>query len=167
MTNRSWARIPITAFCFGVLPIASVVSAAQEAPVWQWFATCGGPAMALEVHVESAIVLRITFPTCRAQRGGREAQGQGSTIQLLFRSQHAIRWVGYRDVPDTTRPNQPLEMRLWQAGADADDMVIGVSVSNNRTIYMNTIHIAALGARRQSDIAHGVTVITYPLAVKE
>lgn len=106
----------------------SAVRAIQQGPAWFWFATCGGPAMTLEVHVGGTTAYKSTFPLCHAERGAPAEQGLATRAEFMIRPTRPIRWTGYRDVPERTAANQPLRMDLWQAGADPDAVLIGVSV---------------------------------------
>jgi len=148
----------------GMLLVAGPQAAAQEGPVWSWFATCGGPAMAIEVRLDGATICKAEFPVCHADRERVESQGQWiGKIRFSFSPSRSIIWKGYRDTTDITKAGQVLKADLWQAGADPDDLLIGVSFSDQNTIYMNTIHIAHPTRRDESEIAKGLTVVTYPL----
>ncbi len=58
--------------------------------------------------------------------------------------------------------NQLIDDSFWQAGADPDALLIGVSFVASDTILMNTIHISHLNKRESSEIAKGLVVVTYP-----
>jgi hypothetical protein len=141
----------------------------SEGPVWFWFSTCGGPLMTLEVQVDTRVLHRSTFPLCRANREAVQSQGQVGRIEVTWRSNRAIVWEGYRDAADRTAANEELEVDIWQAGADPDTMILGVSAmtgnsrmpSDSRRIVMNTVHIAHPSGRDESAIASGVVVRTY------
>lgn len=123
--------------------------------------------MTLEVHVGTTTAYKSTFPLCHAERGTPPEQGQATNIDFVIRPQRPIRWTGYRDPPGRTTANQALRVSLWEAGADPDAIVIGVSVMDRNRIYMNMIHTAIVGERRQSEIAEGVTITTYPARAKD
>lgn len=135
---------------------------AQEEPVWFWFATCGGPALTLEVQFDKTMIYKSTFPLCRAERRSVESQGGAGRVQFYFWPQRTIEWSGYRETNETTKANQAIEGDLWQAGADPDDLLIGISFSDDSKIYMNTIHIAHPARRDQTTVATGLVVTTYP-----
>jgi len=65
-------------------PIATVLVASQEVPVWFWFATCGGPSMALEVRFDKKTIQKVTVPLCRALRSSSSSQGQAGRIEFAF-----------------------------------------------------------------------------------
>jgi hypothetical protein len=143
----------------GFLPGAQ----AQEGPVWFWFATCGGPAMNLEVRLDGRTIYKSTLPLCRASRKSVESQGEAARVQFYFRPRRAIKWSGYRHVAETTRPGQAIEADLWQAGADPNDLLIGISFSSSSRIYMNTVLVAHPGRRDETTVAKGLVVTTYPV----
>jgi hypothetical protein len=136
---------------------------AQEEPVWFWFATCGGPAMTLELQLDKVAIYQSTFPLCRAERSSADSQAR-ATAEFVFRPERAITWKGYRDNDVTSQANQRIEANLWQAGADPDSLLIGVTFSDDSQIYMNTIYIAYPSRREETSIADGLVIATYPAA---
>jgi hypothetical protein len=71
-------------------------------------------------------------------------------------------WKGYRDYDDTTRAREPVEGDVWEAGAESDVLLLGVSFSTGDRIVMNTIHIAHPGSPDTTAIADGLLILTYP-----
>ncbi len=106
--------------------------------------------MALEVRLGSETLYKSSFPICHARRSSPYSQGQKARVEFSFRPSRSINWQGYRDEDDK------------QAGADPDQLLIGVTFSDTRAIYMNTIHIAKPTERSQSEVAEGLTIVTYP-----
>jgi hypothetical protein len=143
--------------------VMNSVRASQEGPVWFWFATCGGPAMALEVRLDRGIIFKSSFPLCRADRSSIYARGNSKGLHFAFKPHRAIVWQGYRDKDDTTRANQVIEGDIWLAGSDPDALLLGVDFTSSDTIYMNTIHIAHPTQRDRTEIARGLVVTTYPI----
>jgi hypothetical protein len=143
--------------------LASPALASEEGPVWFWFAECGGPTMRLEVQLDQKVIYTSSFPLCRAERSSTYSDGQKSKLQFSFTPGRPIVWTGYRDEDDTTGPGQALEGDIWLAGADPDDMMLGVGFIAEDTIYMNTIHIAYPDKPSQTEIASGLTVLTTPI----
>ena len=137
--------------------------AALRDTVWFWFAACGGPTMTLEVRLDNTAVYTTSFPVCRADRSSPLSQGQEEGhASFSFEPHHMLVWRGYRDEADTTRAHQVIEGGLWQAGADPDDLLLGVDFVVPNRIVMNTIHIAHPGAAVTSWFAQGLAVLTYP-----
>jgi hypothetical protein len=146
---------------------------AQGAPatsgdtVWFWFATCGGPTMTLEVRLDTATMYKTSFPICRAARATSSSQGEDGRVEFWFTPRRPIVWTGYRDAPDTTRANQVIEGSLWEAGADANDLVLGVSFSTGERIVINTVHVTHPQTPDATEIAHGLSVLTYPAKARK
>lgn len=136
----------------------------QEGPVWFWFATCGGPLMTLEVRLDNRIVQKATFPLCHSNREAIQSQGQAGSIEFTFRPGRAIVWEGYREAKDRTAASDMLEGTIWEAGADPDALILGVSFVNGDRIVMNTVHIAHPAGRDESVVARGLVIRTYPAA---
>lgn len=143
--------------------LTATVRASQEGPVWFWFATCGGPAMTVEVRLDKTMLYKSSVPLCRADRASVDRQGQASRIEFSFRPDRAILWAGYRDPNDRTPANQLIEGNIWQAGADPGALEIGISFVSGGKILTNTIHTAHPGQRDESTIATGLVVLTYPV----
>jgi hypothetical protein len=118
--------------------------------------------MTLEVRLDSGVMFKSSIPLCRARRDSDDRQGQASQVDFTFRPTRTIVWTGYRETADTTTADQPIEMNIWQAGADPDALTIGMSFMDTSRILMNTIHIAHPGRRDESSIASGLSVLTYP-----
>jgi hypothetical protein len=118
--------------------------------------------MVIEVRLDEDTLYKGSFPSCRASRSSSHSQGQASRLEFSFRPERAIVWQGYREEDDTTASNDRLECQLWQAGADADAMVLGVTFSDGRKIFMNTLHIMKPGERTESEVADGLVLITHP-----
>jgi hypothetical protein len=146
--------------CSAVVTVAS--QEAREGPVWFWFATCGGPLMTLEVRLDNQVVYKSTFPLCRANRESVERQGQAGRIEFKMRPSRAIVWKGYRDTTDRSVAGKVLDVDVWEAGADPDALILGVSVVSGKRILMNTVHISHPDQRDESEIAKGLSVRTYP-----
>ncbi len=118
--------------------------------------------MSLEVKLDGRTLYKSTFPLCRASRGSSESQGESGRVQFSFRPGRAIKWLGYRDAAETTGADQLIEADLWQAGADPDDLLIGVSFASGSRIYMNTVVVAHPGRRETTTVAEGLVVTTFP-----
>lgn len=118
--------------------------------------------MTIEVQLDGAAIYKSTFPLCRARRKSIQSQGETASVEFSFHPGRAIKWSGYRDVAETTGPSQTIEVDLWQAGADPDDLVVGASFSSGSRIYMNTALVAHPGLRDEITVAKGLVIATYP-----
>jgi len=152
----------LTTVAFALLLLVSFARASEEGPVWFWYSNCGGPTMVIEVRLDKQLLHTTSVPLCHAQRDDTRTQDESRSVIVRFTPSRAIEWSGYRDQPDVSPPGHKLELTLWQAGADPDDLLIGVSAAGDEMLYMNTIHIAHPSQRDESEIADGLVVVTYP-----
>ena len=155
-------RLGLIVIVFVFSSVMPPTRAFQDAPVWFWFATCGGPNMTLEVRFDKRTVEKVVLPLCRAARDSSDSQGETSRIEFSFKPNRPLVWAGYRERADRTPAGQLLEGYIWQAGADPDWLTIGVSFMTRSRVLMNTIHIAHPDRRDESTIAKGLSLITYP-----
>jgi hypothetical protein len=151
---------PITLILGGVIAMAGQPAVSQEQRVWFWFASCGPEALVLEVKLDGTLLYSSTIPLCRANRGAD--RGESPKISFSVQPRRAIEWSGYRDVDVTTTAGHSLHLDLWQAGADPDDLLIGISVSDVDSLYMNAIYIAYPKEPNSMEIAKGLVVSTHP-----
>jgi len=158
-------RATVVAVVAGVM-LGAPIPAAAEAPVWFWYTSCGGPAMTLEVRFDKQVVYTASMPLCRMHRQAKTEEKPARVLDVPFEAPRSIKWEGYRDAPDITKQGQRLHLNLWQAGANPNDLIIGVSAIDNATIYMNTVHIAHPDRRDETEIAQGLVIVTYPSAKK-
>ena len=149
---------------FVLLAVTSAARAGTDGGlVWYWFANCNGPEMAIAVNLDSETLYKSSFSICQARRASAPSQGQKTRVEFTFRPARRIEWHGYRDEGDKTEAHQPLTCSLWQAGADPNDLLIGVTFDDANGIHMNAIHIAKPAERTRSDIARGLVIETYPV----
>ncbi len=139
----------------------------EKQRVWNWFATCGGPVMTLDVRFDGRPLHRSSFPLCLAQRDSGASQGQqAGRLEFFFQPKRRIVWTGYRETNDQTPASETLEVNVWQAGADPDSLTLGVTVMSRDRVLMNTVHLAHPGTRDASSPVKGLTVTTYPVERK-
>jgi hypothetical protein len=157
---RVVTRTVILLVCAALIGISAATG--EEKPVWQWFASCGGPKMVLEVRLDAKVIYTSSFPICHAVEPPRDKGFESKRLEFKFASPRALVWRGYRSDRETTRAGLELDGNVWQAGADCDDLLLGVSFMDAEAIYMNTVHIARPFHRDTTQIADGLFVITFP-----
>jgi hypothetical protein len=118
--------------------------------------------MTLEVRIDDALIEKASFPLCRAAFNSPASQGESARIEFFLSPRRDITWSGYRDKSERSRAGQALEFNVWQAGADAEWLTLGVTVTTSDRILMNTVHVAHSDKRDVSTIAKGLTLATYP-----
>lgn len=60
-----------------------------------------------------------------------------------------------------TKTTETLEGTIWQAGADPDDILLGVSFLAHDQVLLNTIHITKPGKSTESNLDAGLVIKTY------
>ena len=152
----------LTASVLAVLASQSLAAEGEE-PVWFWMEECGGPQIRLELEFDGSVVQDATFPICRRLRSEKPAN-QAKILQFSFAPPRAILWRGYKEAPETSPANQSLEFQIWEAGADPEDMILGVAVVADDTIYMNTLALSLPNEPFESRLAEGVVLRSVPIA---
>lgn len=133
------------------------VSPARDETAWHWFQTCSeNKAMRLEVELDGKIIYRSSFPVCRANSGSNPAEGRQRIIVFYFKGGHL-----FQDEYRTAR-TQFIEGNIWQAGADPDAMLLGVSFSGKKQVLLNTIHVTKPESVSASEVDRGMVVRTFP-----
>jgi hypothetical protein len=99
---------------------------------------------------------------------GASRQGEESgKIRFLFKPERSITWEGYRDPAGVTAAaGHLLNVDVWQAGADPEDLILGLSFGDEHDTYMNTVHLAFPGKRDVSRPAEGIEIVTFPIAAR-
>jgi len=142
-------------------------SRADEGPVWFLNVGCNDDGMAIELRLDGSIVYRHEFWICRTLRSAVSNSGTDVKIEFSITPTKAIKWSGYRDEAATSPAGQALEVDLWQAGADPNDVLVGVSVADKTQIYMNATHIAYPHRASSTTIAPGLLISTHPVKVPQ
>jgi hypothetical protein len=136
-------------------PVSSTVK-----NVWFCFSDCGARQLALQVTFDGASLYSSKVPICQASPASK---GEETRISLVLKPRRDIKWKwGNRDDNPITPAGHRLLVELWEAGADSDALLIGVSVSDGHQIYENTIHIAFPEKSSSTEIATGLVVSTTP-----
>jgi hypothetical protein len=126
--------------------------------VWFWFGDCtNGKLMGLEVLVEGQAVYHSSFRACLMER-----TDANSEAERRIRAFHSSGGHTFQHRYRTTKEEQ-IEGNIWQAGADPDDILLGISFSTKNRILLNTIHIVRPGKPTQSTLDRDVVIKTYPL----
>lgn len=127
--------------------------------VWFWFGDCReARAMAGEILVDGKVVYRLSFRACRMQRD-EDTSDKEQKKELVF---HFPGGHTFQDSYRTARQEE-IEGHVWQAGADPEDIVLGVAFAAHNQILLNTVHIVRPGKPSQSTLDRGIVMRTYPL----
>jgi len=66
-----------------------------------------------------------------------------------------------------TSKKEKIEANIWEAGADPNDILLGVSFATRDQILLNTVHIVKPGRPTQMTLDRGVVIRTYPVAARK
>jgi|GEM_PF-1778441 len=137
------------------------VSPVRDETGWHWFQNCNEhKAMRLEVLLDGKIIYHSSFPICRANTGSNAARRQ-RVIAFYFKGGHVFQGEYH------TAREQIIEGNIWQAGADSDAMLLGVSFSSKKQVLLNTIHVAKPDSASASEVDRGIVVRTFPTITVE
>lgn len=126
---------------------------------WHWFESCEGEKhLGLVVLLDGKSVYRSKFSVClNNDRPTPTAEER----KIVFHLKGGRVFQGeYR-----TSPTQTIEADIWQAGADPDALLLGVTFVSDR-VLLNTIHIAKPDRASMSELDRGIVVRTFPLDQK-
>ncbi len=135
--------------------------------VWFWFMSCGKQMLNVEVRFDHRLLIRAAVPICKAPRNSTLSGGQQGTLDFNFVPSRAIVWTGYRSDHDVSAASVHLTGSVWEAGADPEDLLLGVVFMGPSKIMMNTIHVAHPAKSDTTIVARGLVVITYPAKARE
>jgi hypothetical protein len=150
--------------------LAAAITALITAPIaaqeptellWFWMEDCGGPQIRLELEFDGSVVRETTLPICQRSRAS-EPPDQARMLVIRFAPTRQVAWSGYKEEPETSPANEILEFQVWQAGADPNCAIFGLSVSANHNLYMNTLLLALPDRPFESTLANGLVLRTVP-----
>jgi len=151
-----------------LLSLSSGTAINASESVWAWNVQCGASALFIELSLDGHSIHHVAVPICR-QPWSQQSQGAG-TQRVLFSvtPSRAIIWHGYRDREDVAAAGAPLAIELWQAGADADTLMLGVAALDpvSNSVYTKTVHVATVGKASATDIARGLTISSRPYRLR-
>ena len=132
------------------------VSHGADQAAWRWFQNCSeNKAIRLEVLLDRKIIYRSSFPICRSNTGSPSERRQ-KIIAFYFKGGHVFQGEYH------TGRTQIIEGNIWQAGADRDAVLLGVSFSSKKQVLLNTIHVAKPDRASASEVDRGIVVRTFP-----
>ena len=143
-----------------LLPFVCIFGAAYSDTAWFLPRDCSGPDLSVSVLFEGIPIIQTSGPACESYSNNRDGQWKTETLSGHFEPNQPITWAGYRDEPFDSPKDANLTVDLWLAGADRENQVwlIGVSVRDTDSIYMNTIHPANLITGSESCLADGFCI---------
>lgn len=126
---------------------------------WHWFETCDGARhLGLVVLLDGKSVYRSKFSVC-LNNNRPTPTAEERKVVFHFKGGHLFQG----EYP--TSPTQTIEGNIWQAGADPDVLLLGVTFVSDR-VLLNTIHTAKPDGQSVSELDRGIVVRTFPLDQK-
>jgi hypothetical protein len=138
---------------------AAQQSAPPASPVWQWFQNCADKTtMGIRVRVDGKSVFKSSFPICKTANAPH-SDGDGKQKTLVFTFRCARKFQGEYQTSNA----EMIEGNIWQAGADADDLLLGISFVSKKQnqILLNTTQIARPTSRSAEEVDTGIFVETF------
>jgi hypothetical protein len=143
--------------CASALPEDAGRSSAATG-TWHWFESCAGTrSLGLVVLLDGKVVYHSRFPLCH--NNGPTPTAEERKIAFHFKGGRTFQGE-YR-----TLPSQTIEANIWQAGADPDALLLGVTFVSDR-VLLNTIHVAKPDSTSVSELDRGIVIRTFPLTRK-
>jgi hypothetical protein len=142
--------------------LAQDTTSSEDRSVWHWFVSVA-QSETLQVHVsfQGKAIYQKSIPILRMHRSEIEPEQPQKILKFFFKADPKI-----FDPEFKVYPPQRIEGNIWEAGRDADDILLGVSFVIPRRILLNTIHIAQPLQSARSQLAKGLSIETYPLKSK-
>ena len=157
---------------FSMLLVAALVNSplalSQNTPLhaeraWFWSGDCpNGATLRLELLIEGQAVYQTEFRACHMERTAALTDAEQQKMRVFyFPGGHTFQGTYH------TTTQEKIEGSIWQAGADPDALLLGVSFTApgaHGQILLNTIHIAKPGKESRSLLDRGVVIKTYPIS---
>jgi hypothetical protein len=129
--------------------------------VWSWLGECDvGKMIGIDVFLNRRSIYHSGFRACLIDREDAKAESQQRHKQFYFSGGHTFQGQYH------TKESDKIEGDIWQAGADPDGILLGLSFANKDQVLLNTIHIAKPGKASQTKVDSGIVVKTYPLRIE-
>ena len=160
--TRAFAPVAILALVLMPVSVCAQeppATAARNEVVWHWFGGCtGSDSLVLDVRLDGKPLYSSTFPICKTRRS--QIKPEPEQRLLAFRFVAAPRRFGYRDRSSEPRP---IAANIWEAGADAHSLSLGVSFSTEDQVLLNSRHEARVDASSRSERVRGLVITTTPV----
>ncbi len=135
------------------------VTATQAERVWFWSGDCPNEnTMGLKIIVDDQTVYRSTFRTCQMKRTNAAAEKQHGKKVFRFSGGHT-----FQNTHPTAKA-ESIQGTIWQAGAETDGILLGISFVAHDQVLLNTMHLVKPDKPTQSTLDRGVVIKTYPVS---
>ncbi len=124
--------------------------------VWHWFNKCGdAKKLTVEITLNNKSIYKSSFPICQLRRG--DISYDPDPKRLVFILEKAEKQSLFGELKD-----ESLEGNIWKAGGDSNYIILGVSFSAKKRVWLNTLHIAYPDKASNSVMANDLIIDTYP-----
>jgi hypothetical protein len=114
--------------------------------------------VAVEVLLDGKSIYHSRVRACQMIRTDANTERE----QKVKTSFHFSGGHSFQDTHPTAK-TETIEGSLWQAGADPDDILLGVSFLAHDQVLLNTTHIVRLNKSTESNLDTGLVIKTYPV----
>jgi hypothetical protein len=158
---RVLCLIAFSAVIAAEISISQQVSG-QEDSLWFWDGKCAnGENIGIQVLVDGQMVYRSRFRACHVKRTETLTKSENEAQVFEFSGGHTFQNEFH------TSKKEKIEGNIWQAGADPDDILLGVSFGAPHQILLNTIHIVEPHKPTQSTLDRNAIIKTFPIRASE
>jgi hypothetical protein len=143
-----------------ILPVAFPQNPPEQPEkVWFWSGDCPKPTiMGVQVLLEGKSIYHSRFRACQMNRTDANTERE-QKVRTSFRFSGGHSFQGTYQTAKT----ETIEGSIWQAGADPDDILLGVSFLAHDQVLLNTIHIVRPNKATESNLDAGLVIKTYPV----
>jgi hypothetical protein len=99
----------------------------------------------------------------RTLRLCRSADTKDEPVTLSFVAPKDLLWTGYKDQPDLTLKGQEVKFDIWNAGAEPDGIMLGLTFDSGGKLVMNTLHAVLVDREQVSHVGRDIEVRTTPV----
>ena len=110
----------------------------------------------LEITLDSATLYRGVLAACPEMLPD-SIRERFTRAVFVFKPARSLQWDEFR-----TPAGEAIEGNVWRAGADADDVLLGISFMGQGRVLLNTIHIAARDSSTAFPLGAGIRSTTLP-----
>jgi len=146
---------------FGPTAVAKRIDQ-NEQKVWWWFDDCpDGRTVGIDVLLDRKPIYHAQLRICQMYRKDADSKPTQKRRMFNLSGGHTFQNTYH------TKETEEIEGNIWQAGADPDDLLLGLSFSTKDQVLLNTIHILNPSKASKTNIDTGMVVKTYPVGSTE
>jgi hypothetical protein len=161
MKNAFFALV--IALGLGAAPTTYWCQTLAPTSLWGWYwleGDCRGcKKLRLELLLDGKSLYRCSIRVRRVERDKASSEHLARTLVFSFKGGHNFQ----NEYPTT--PQQTIEVNIWQAGAEPDMLILGLSFvtkGQRGRIVLNTLHFAAPDRASEMLLDRGLLIRTYP-----